>query len=247
MKTSLLFLFAAALATCAIAQTAAPTTPPMPVRIAENVHVSKMVDTPYPLRAEQEQIQGRVVLDVTVAADGKVKSTQVISGNEILAAGFQDAVKKWKFEPQKVDGRAIPFITRVGMNFVLHGNVLKDEKLAAIPTPPQTASADSNASPPAAKPDRVRVSSGVASGNLIYKVQPVYPMAAVANHVQGTVILHAVIGRDGIIEKLEVVSGPDELTKAAVGAVEQWRYRPYLLNGVPVEVDTKIQVNFNLR
>jgi TonB family protein len=248
MKASLLFLFAAVLATCAIAQTPDANAATTPVRITENVHVSKMVDTPYPWRAEQEQIQGRVVLDVTVAPDGKVKSTQVISGNEILAAGFQDAVKKWKFEPQKVNGQAVTFITRVGMNFVLHGKVLKDEKLPATPAPPQTASADSNSSTPAAaKPDRVRVSSGVASGNLIYKVQPVYPMAAVANHVQGIVILHAVIGRNGTMEKLEVVSGPEELVEAAKGAVEQWRYGPYLLNGVPVEVDTKIQVNFNLR
>src|SRR4051812_30053258 len=66
MKTSLLFLFAAVLATCAIAQTPDANAPTTPVRITENVHVTKMVDTPYPLRAEQEQIQGRVVLDVTV-------------------------------------------------------------------------------------------------------------------------------------------------------------------------------------
>jgi TonB family protein len=230
------------LVVCASAQMPEAKPDGTPLRITQGVHVTKMVDTPYPIRAEQEQIQGRVVLDVTVAADGKVKSTEVISGNQILASAFQDAVKKWKFEPQKVNGQAVPFITRVGMNFALYGKVLKDE------TPPVTAAPQQNPSPDpdSNAPDRVRVSSGVAHGNLIYKVQPVYPKAAVANHVQGAVILHAIIGRDGIMKLVEVVSGPPELVEAAKGAVEQWRYRPYLLNGSPVEVDTKIQVNFNL-
>jgi TonB family protein len=241
------FLLPLILATGAIAQTSDANAPTTPVRVTENVKVTKMVDTVYPLRAQQEQIQGRVVLDVTVAPDGKVKHIDVISGDEVLAGAFKDAVKRWQFEPHLVEGKAVPFITRVGMNFALQGNVLKDEKVAV---PPQAASpsADSaNSAPATGKPDRIRVSSGVATGNLIYKVQPVYPIAASANHVQGAVILQALIGRDGMIKKLEVISGPEELTKAAVGAVEQWRYRPYLLNGVPVEVDTKIQVNFNLR
>ncbi len=203
---------AAAFVQTAIAQSPEAKPVASPVRITQNVQVKKMVETPYPLRAQQEQIQGRVVLDVIVAADGKVKGTEVISGNPVLASALQDAVKKWKFEPQTVNGQAIPFITRVGMNFALHGNILKDETAAAMPAPQQNASADPNS-----RPDRVRVSSGVAAGNLIYKVQPVYPAEAQANHVQGLVVMHVIIGTDGIIKQLDIVSGPEELQQAAEG------------------------------
>jgi protein TonB len=71
-------------------------------------------------------------------------------------------------------------------------------------------------------------------------------MAARAARLQGTVRLHAIIARDGSIENLTVVSGPAMLIKAAMQAVEQWRYSPTLLNGLPVEVDTVVDVHFNL-
>ena len=99
---------------------------------------------------------------------------------------------------------------------------------------------------PIAAPDRVRVSSGVASGNLINKVQPQYPAIARTNRIAGTVVLHALISKSGNIENLQVVSGHPMLTQSALEAVRQWKYRPYLLNGEPVEVETTIQVNFNL-
>jgi len=90
------------------------------------------------------------------------------------------------------------------------------------------------------------VSSGVMEGALIQKVQPVYPSLALTTHTQGSVVLQAVISREGEIEKLQVVSGSPYLSRAAVEAVRQWRYRPYKLNGEPVEVETQIVVNFTL-
>ena len=83
-------------------------------------------------------------------------------------------------------------------------------------------------------------------GNLLYRVQPDYPSLARLTHTQGAVVLHAVISRQGTIENLQVVSGPPLLMKAAIDAVQRWRYRPYLLNGEPVEVETEITVNFVL-
>lgn len=92
----------------------------------------------------------------------------------------------------------------------------------------------------------VRVSSGVAEGLLIRQVRPQYPALARSARIQGTVILQAMIGKDGSIEKVRLLSGHPLLVQAAVEAVRQWRYRPYLLNNEPVEVDTTIQVNFTL-
>lgn len=83
-------------------------------------------------------------------------------------------------------------------------------------------------------------------GNLIERIQPVYPAIAKQTRTQGTVILRAIISRDGMIENLQVVSGHPMLVKAAMEAVKQWRYRPYVLNGQPVEVETQVTVNFVL-
>jgi protein TonB len=83
-------------------------------------------------------------------------------------------------------------------------------------------------------------------GLLIRKVTPVYPQTATITRTQGTVLLHAIIGRDGTIQQLQAISGHPLLIKAAMDAVIQWRYKPYKLNGEPVEVDTQITVNFKL-
>jgi len=93
---------------------------------------------------------------------------------------------------------------------------------------------------------RIRVSSGVTQGLVIHRVDPVYPAIAKTARVQGTVILQAVIGKDGSIQNLHVVSGHPLLQGAAMDAVKQWRYRPYILNGEPVEVDTQVEVHFTL-
>jgi TonB family protein len=95
-------------------------------------------------------------------------------------------------------------------------------------------------------PLRVNISAGVAAGMIEYKVTPEYPEAAKEARISGTVVLQAVIGRDGRISALKVVSGHQTLQQAALDAVRQWRYRPYLLNGDPVEVMTTINVIFSL-
>ncbi|MGP0018246.1 MAG: energy transducer TonB [Candidatus Sulfotelmatobacter sp.] len=100
--------------------------------------------------------------------------------------------------------------------------------------------------PHIATPQRVRVSSGVSSGLLIRKVNPTYPPLARQARIQGTVVLQAQISKDGSIENLTLVSGHPMLAPAAIEAVKQWKYKPYLLNGEPVEVDTQVQVNFTL-
>lgn len=93
-----------------------------------------------------------------------------------------------------------------------------------------------------AKP--VRISQGVIQGNLVHKVPPAYPTIAKITGTSGTVVLSARIAADGSVKDIRVISGHKYLNDAAVQAVSQWRYRPYMLGGQPVEVDTQIRVNF---
>ena len=231
-----------------------PSTPPAntqatsPNNSAPNptLHVLKRVAPIYPFDAGKGGIQGKVVLRVLVSETGDVESAEVVSGEKELIQSALDAAKKWKFEPYVVNGKAIKVRTNLPFDFYFSGNATdyKDKP----PTPsasPATGDGKAGASDKPL-PTRVRVSSGVIGGLRLRAVQPIYPPDAKANHVQGTVILHAIIGIDGHIENLTVVSGPRELQQAATGAVEQWVYRPYLLEGKPVEVDTTIELHFNL-
>ncbi len=93
---------------------------------------------------------------------------------------------------------------------------------------------------------RLNISGGVTLGHLIQRVEPVYPEIAIRARIQGDVLLHAVIGRDGAIQKLNIVSGHPMLARAAIDAVSHWRYQPFLLSGQPVEVETEVTVRFRL-
>jgi periplasmic protein TonB len=97
-----------------------------------------------------------------------------------------------------------------------------------------------------ALPQRVRVSQGVSTGLLVTKVPPQYPDDARQARIQGTVVLKALLDTNGDVEDLTLVSGHPLLAPAALEAVKQWKYKPYLLNGQPVKVETQITVNFQL-
>jgi len=91
---------------------------------------------------------------------------------------------------------------------------------------------------------KIRVSSGVAQGQLVHQVTPVYPPSAKLTGIQGTVVLQAVVGKDGKVQNVKVVSGPSMLTQSALDAVKQWRYRPFTVNGEPAEADIEVNVKF---
>lgn len=93
-----------------------------------------------------------------------------------------------------------------------------------------------------------KIGPGEVAGQILSKVAPVYPLESKMKHISGTVLLHQVISKEGTIESLEVISAPsDDLAEAAVEAVSQWRYKPYVRNGAPTEVDTTVTVNFSIR
>jgi len=103
---------------------------------------------------------------------------------------------------------------------------------------------DSGPSAVSVKPGTKRVISQLTEAQLLNRVEPVYPHIAALSGIQGQVRLHAIIARDGSIQSLNVTSGHPMLASAALEAVRQWRYRPYILNGEAVEVETFITVNF---
>jgi len=195
----------------------------------------KIQKADYPLEAERQQLQGEVVVKLLVSETGDVEAVEVVSGDPILAQSAVAAARKWKFKPFIKGGKPVKASTKVPFDFAF------TEKITDK-TPPadaMTADTQGNSQP-------VHISQGVATGLLIHKVQPVYPIAARNNHIQGTVLLAAVIGKDGRIAQLTPVSGPKELIPAATGAVQQWRYKPYLFNGEPAQVQTQITVIFAL-
>jgi protein TonB len=98
----------------------------------------------------------------------------------------------------------------------------------------------------AAPPKKIAISSGVIAGLKISGTNPTYPPIARAARISGTVVLQATISKQGTIQNLHVISGPPMLTQSALEAVKTWRYKPYDLNGEPVEVETTVNVVFNL-
>jgi periplasmic protein TonB len=119
-------------------------------------------------------------------------------------------------------------------------NLLGLDTTIAGPQPPAPEPPKHTASAP------IRRSEGVQSALLIHRIEPRYPPLAIQARREGTVQIHAIIARDGSIESLEVLSGDPLFIQSALEAVRQWRYRPTLLGGEPIEVDTYITVNFRL-
>lgn len=188
----------------------------------------------YPEQARRNGIQGQVVLHVEISEAGDVEHIDVLSGNPLLVPSTVESVKRWKYKPFLRGGKPIKVSTRVPLDFAFARNVQE------IMLDRNTAS---SASVPLAS-TLMPLPAGIMTGRLVHKVAPIYPAWARANHIAGTVVLRAWISMAGRIKNLIPVSGPRELIEPSIGAVQQWRYRPYVVNGKPVEVATDIEVNY---
>jgi len=210
--------------------------PSGPLRISSGTMAGMAISQPapvYPDEAKSQRVQGVVVLRARIAKDGTVKDLQVVSGPPPLIVSAIDAVRQWKYKPYLLNGEPTDVETTININYTFG---------EAADTEGQAEGAPSQSSP--GVPNALRVSPGAMEGNLIAKVTPIYPEIAKAAHLQGVVVLHAIISKTGDVENLSVISGPPMLTSSAVDAVRQWRYKPYLLNGEPTEVETTINVNY---
>ena len=173
----------------------------------------------YPPEAKKAGIQGIVVLRTTIEKDGSVSHLEVVSGEPILAKAALEAVQQWRYAPVE---KALT--TDVDVNFTL-------AKSGAAPPAEQPSAKITKEVPPPAE----------TAPKLITKVRPIYPPEAKKAGIEGTVVLRATIGKDGSVSDLVVLSGDPQLVRAAMDAVQQWRYLP----GEEVRAAT-VTVNFSL-
>ncbi len=171
---------------------------------------------------------GRRTLEVEPLISVEVRQSLM----PILLTIMKDTQEQMKREHPELDASKDP-----RPNFgPLSGGVVGGISTAAPPPPP----------PPGGRPVRITKGGDVAVATATNKVVPVYPELARQARVEGTVRLHTVIDNDGSVMQVSYVSGPAMLVQAAIDAVKQWRFHPTILNGVPVQVDCVLEINFRL-
>jgi protein TonB len=186
-------------------------------------------------KVEADDVPEDVTSHSSSAAAKPAKSTPAAPSKETAAEEEEPAplvVKGGKVAPHAAKGTA--------------AEVAAPSLAAIVPgaTPPPNFVPTTDAFKPVLQ--TLNISQGVSQGLLLKKVAPTYPQNALHMRIEGTVELLATISKEGNITKIKVVSGDSQLTKAATDAVKQWKYKPYLLNGEPVEIQTQVTVNFRL-
>ena len=222
-------------------------------------HLIKQVVPNFPGIAKFEQLDGKVVLRITVAADGTVKKVNVTHGLPQLAPSATHAVSQWVYEPCKSNGVPTQCDTTATIDFNLEkldavaGGMPPQQASVTVTVPPEvrsgpvqpgltaanTAAAASVPIPPP-PPGVIRISSRVLATYLDKKVDPVFPGDSNGADMPGAIVALVTIGKTGDVTDVQIVSGPEPLRSAAADAVKQWKYRPYLIDGQPMEVQTTI-------
>jgi TonB family protein len=190
----------------------------------------------YPPLARQARIQGTVVLRIVIDKEGAVRDPQIVSGHPMLSPAAIEAVKQWRYGRYISDDKPVEVETVVRVSF----------KMADGPEVCTPGRSQQSTAPREGIPQLARVSAGIMQGLLAHKVDPEYPADAKEKHVEGTVLLNVDIDDEGNVGRVELASGHPMLAPAAMDAVLQWRYRPFVLNGEAVPVETTVQVHFAL-
>ncbi|MGI4852544.1 MAG: energy transducer TonB [Janthinobacterium lividum] len=209
----------------------------VPARISSGVMANMLVTKvmpAFPQDALQAKVNGAVVMHVVIGIDGHVETASVVSGPEMLRSSYLAAVRQWVYVPFVLNGKKV----RVDTTVTLSLNMGADAPFQ--PVPAGALGNGDGAKGAEEQPRRVRISSGVMAGQVLRIVQPVYPTYTREDHVIGATILHVVIGREGKVKEVSIISGPEARRRVELEAVKQWEYKPYLLNGEPVEVDTTV-------
>jgi TonB family protein len=179
----------------------------------------------FPPELSAREVIDQVVATVTIAPDGTVKATRIVSGKyKELKESVEGTVQRWAFEPYLVNGTPVPVRTKLTFNF--------DNTLEHYRGP--------NGEVP------VHLDEKTFSAFEIKKIAPIYPEHARSDHVQGSVELRLIVGKDGQLQFLHIIRGSAVLAPAAYEAVRQWQFKPYVENGQAVPVITTVIVNFVL-
>jgi TonB family protein len=181
---------------------------------------------------------GLLSMYISVGRDGRVREAYPLNSDN---AGLQDTARdqllKWRIKPIAIDGYPVQVESAMSFHF---DTTLSDATQPATSSTPAAASS-------ASAPITVRTSPAILRALLISDPQPEYPAAAKQKHIQGAVVLTLTLDEGGVPKDIRVVSSPDDsLTQSAVAAVKQWRYKPYLLNSVPVQVQSTVTLSFDL-
>jgi TonB family protein len=210
-----------------------------PIRVGNDVPVPrkiKDVRPTYPPDAQTARVQGVVVLDATIDPDGKVSTARVVRSIPLLDAAAVAAVRQWEFTPTFIDGRAVPVITTVTVNFMVEKGSSSPSAVAG-PPPPQ---ADASTIQP------IRAGSGGPVPKVLKRVNASYTADAMRAGVQGTVTVEVTIDPQGKVSDAKVTRSIPLLDSAAVAAARQWEFTPTIIDGKPVPVIATIELSFNM-
>jgi TonB family protein len=226
---------------------------PLPASVLIPAQLVHSVPPVYPAVARQWQSRGTVVVKAKIGKDGKVNSPLVVSGPQIFHRAALDALEQWRYKPALSNGEAVEQQIEIPLDFY------PSAESAVANTPQQSSggastvalgdSPSSTATPPAISANVTKqpapVQANVIPAQLIHSVPPAYPAVARQWLSSGTVVVKAKIGKDGKVNNPLVVSGPQVFHRAALDALEQWRYKPALSNGEAVEQQIEIPLSFH--
>ncbi len=194
-----------------------------PMRVKDPVkqpRLLKRVSPKYPKTARMAMISGKVVVDATTDPQGNVAVVHVVEGPELLRKPSIEAIKQWKYEPYILEGKACPVKFTVVISFRLDSNKKKREP--------------------------VNLSSDKVS-KLIRRVEPKYPKSALKKGISGIVVAEAITDTEGNIMDVTALEGHELLVPAALEAIKQWKYEPYIIKGKKCAVRFTVIVKFKLR
>ena len=231
MKTSILLLIGLLPLVCAGGQES-----PAPVRITMDDAAMLLIKAVDPVPApEARNLRGRVELELRIDKAGSVAGVTVTAGSPPLAAAAVAAFKQYKFRPYMAgESPAEVICPAVSIFSGAEGAQSYPGNLEASRAGGTTLSR------------RLKISSVLLDQNKIHDEKPRYPGAAKMGHIQGDVVIRVTINKLGRVETLNAVSGHPLLREEALEAVKEWRYRPFQVNGEPVEVDSLVTVQFRM-